>query len=269
MSHLLHVREKTMQIHFRRTWRVGLVALAAMIGGASVAQAAILYDLRAVSASGGATMVDRKNVSVLPGGTGEIVAELWAVVTGADADLANDRVGSFAMKFNSVGPVKVNLNRPAQWTTATAQDPATVGIALTHRDPGANNGNLLDWDSDGDMDIGATSPGPGSTGFAIGRSLAPPGYTGQGSAAEFLLYRFTASADGSGFGESLLQVTRNVGPNNNTWTQDNAQFTVNTAGAVLNIGEPIAIEVIPEPGTIALALLGVAGVAVAIRRRKS
>jgi hypothetical protein len=272
MSHLLHAREKTMQIHFRRTWKVGLVALAVLIGGASVAQATLLYDLRVVSANGGATMVDRKHVTVAPGTTGDIVAELWAVVTGGDADVSNDRLGSFAAKFNSVGPVRVNLNRPAQWAAANPQDPASVGVALTHRDPGANNGNLLDWDTDGDMDIGAVSAGPSTTGFAIGRSLAPPAYTGQGSAAEYFLYRFTASADGATLGESMLQVARNVGPNNNTWTQDGVQHTVSTpvgAPGILNIGEGVAITVIPEPGTIALALLGVAGVAIAIRRRKS
>ncbi len=122
-------------------YRLILLAAIAVLTTPIAASGGLLLDLRAVSASGGAHLIGPYTVELDPVNGGQIVLELWGVVTGANTNLADDRVKNFAMKFLISGGLRGNLSRPAQWTAATVNDPATVGVALTHRDPGANNGN--------------------------------------------------------------------------------------------------------------------------------
>jgi hypothetical protein len=230
--------------------RLALLAAIVFLASPCAADAGLTFDLRAVSATGGAHLVDSKHVDAVPGFEGEVVAELWAVITGANAVLDDDRINNFAVKFLTTGSIRANLvNQP--------------GVQIGWRDAGFNNGTVQDLDGDGDMDIGGNLAT--TTGYALGRGTAPPAYAGQAFVAEFLVYRFSAQISAQSFGLGMLHVERHASPTAYLWSEDGG--AKNPTSGFLALAPGIQIGQIPEPSTITLALFVFAGVVLAFRRR--
>ncbi len=254
---------------FRRSWRIGLVALAAMVGGASLAQAGLTFDIRAREVSGpGVTKVNDKTVDVVAPG-GKIIFDVWAVIQGTDAILTNDRLQLYSFRVKSSGNGfrgnMFNVNDPIN-------DPPTLGpINGWETGAGAAAGTMQDLDADGDLDIGAADAvfAGGTDGNANGRNLAPPAYSGGGTVAQALVYSFEQNIGSLGGGTTMINIERSPVGTAFLWRQDGTTFNRNGLNDTVAVAPGVAINVIPEPGTIALAIFGLAGVALAIRRRKS
>ena len=267
---------------FRRSWKIGLFVMAAMAGGASLAHASLNFDLRAVSATGsGITLNGPKSVDVLPGSTGEIVFEAWATLLGNDALKNNDKLQNWSLRFKSTnasgGGIRGNMNI----TPILDDDGNNIGLGGQggwEQGTGAEHGTLRDLDGDGDMDVGntdAVDSGGTATGNANGRHPLPPAYPSAGAlpAASWMIYKFAIPITQSTPGNTMVALVPSAIPTSFLWQEDRtgAGFVANRNGVdfpVLN-GPAVQVSVIPEPGTIALAIFGLAGVALAIRRRKS
>jgi hypothetical protein len=253
---------------FRRSWRIGLVALAAMVGGASLAQAGLTFDVRARSVSGpGVTMTDSKHIGV-NGIGGKIIFDVWATITGADANLTNDRLQLYSFRLKSNGPGSAgNL-----YADNLVND-QTGPINGWEAGAGATSGTMADLDGDGDLDIGAADAvfANGTTGNANGRNLAPAAYNGGGAAAEFNVYSFELPITTLRGGNMNVTLERSPVATAFLWREDAPSgFNKNgNSGTVAVNPAAVEVAVIPEPGTIALAVFGLAGVALAIRRRRS
>ncbi|MBE3070025.1 MAG: PEP-CTERM sorting domain-containing protein [Planctomycetes bacterium] len=155
---------------FRNVGRVLLSALALVVA----------CGLTMSSAMGGVTVEVRRPL----GATGPIIAtgpgqvldlEVWAVVTGADGNTANDGLWKFyaSVLSSNGGLVKGDMggmafhqdsywiNPPGFWLivpTPFNVDPASVGASA-------------DLDGDGDLDIGSTDP-VDAVGWVLGRAAA-------------------------------------------------------------------------------------------------
>jgi hypothetical protein len=100
------------------------------------------------------------------------------------------------------------------------------GLQGSWNNPFSSNGTVQDLDFDGDMDIGGDSS-ISTAGYALGRVAAAPAYSGQGSAAEFLVYRFAAQITGDGIGGSL-NVQRHASADAFAWQEDGVAKNPNT-----------------------------------------
>jgi hypothetical protein len=89
--------------------RLILLTTIALFAAPLPSHAGLMFDLRAVSATGGVFINSRKDISIYPATGGEFVAGLWAVVTGANAELDDNRIISFAVTFLSFGTTRMNL----------------------------------------------------------------------------------------------------------------------------------------------------------------
>lgn len=134
---------------------------------------------------------------------------------------------------------------------------------------GAAPGTLQDLDGDGDKDIGATDArfAISLEGNANGFGGAPA-YTGTGPAAEFHVYSFEMPITQLRLGNVTVQLERSPIPTAFEWREDvPTGYNKNGLNGTVGVTNGVAINVIPEPRTIALAVLALAGVALAIRRR--
>jgi hypothetical protein len=246
------------------TTRSMFLLAAIVISQSQAARANLTFDLRADSVSGTDVQLNgSKSVTISSSSAGGgIVFELWAIITGSNADPSDERINNFAVRAISsnsgAGAVRGNMaNTP----------PPTMGIQNGYDQPGFSNGTLMDLDGDGDMDIGGV--GPTAIGYIVGRNTTPPTYVGGGPAAEFLLYRFSLPIDQvtavSSADLTVVNIERHPSPTAFLWSQDGTPIGPTTSNIIIAPGVTISI---PEPSTVALALLALAGVAIALRRRR-
>jgi hypothetical protein len=238
--------------------RILLVAIIFLASPLRV-HAALTFDLRAVSATGSLQRLDNKRV-LAHGIVGEIVAELWGVVSGQNSNTNDDRLANFAVRFLS----------DRQLVRGDLDNAFLRGYGLQSGywlSPAASHGALADLDGDGDLDIG----GPlatATTGWGLGRHPSPPTYIGQGPVAEFLLYRFRFPADPRFHSADLatfLEVQPHPTPTEFAWFEDGV--LKDPISGRLDV-EPGITVFTPEPSSIALALFAIAGIAFTLHRRR-
>lgn len=209
-----------------------------------------MMDLRATGAStAGAGVLDPKNVALAnPGDT--VTLGLFAKVTGTDG-VNNEAFQSVFGLVNSVGSNKGNMSGgyvPAFFTAGVSQ-----------------NGSVVDWDSDGDLDIGLSPTNSSGVGKFAGRSLSAtpmPSLGGAVLVGEFIWTVTTAS----GFFELNFTVRNNNGANVNAaalWFEDGSSISKGPTNSPITVGPPVSI---PEPAS--LGALGLAGIGLLKRRNR-
>ena len=236
----------------RRTFALlSAVGLAAL--GSSSADAGLFLDLRALGATtSGSGVLDPKNVALAaPGDT--ITVGLFASVTGTNG-VNDDTIQSLNGMLNSVGSLKGNLSGgyvPAFFTAGITQ-----------------NGSVLDWDSDGDLDIGMSPTNSTIIGKFVARSNTPTAMPSIGGDVQIGQFVFT-STTASGTASINFSIRNNNGNNlaqAALWFEDGLGSGTSrnpTTGAV-TIGSPVNTP-IPEPSTLGLMALATGGL---LKRRR-
>ena len=229
---------------------VGAAGLAGF--GASKADAALLIDIRATGATtSGTGVVDPKTV-VLANAGDTVTLGVFAAVSGTNG-INDENFQSIFGLLNSAGALKGNLSGgylPAFFTAGSSQ-----------------NGSVVDWDSDGDLDIGLSPTNSGVTGKFSGRSPAPTAMPSLGGAVQVGEFVFTATT-ASDFTNVNFTI-RNSNGNNvaaaGLWFEDGGTVSKNPTLSPASVGTPVNISV-PEPAS--LGLMALASVGLLGRRRK-
>jgi hypothetical protein len=294
-----------------------LAAAVASVGlagfGASTAHSSLVVDVRATSVAGQGLTGSNTSKSVLANVGDTIVFNVVVRVSGTNAtqltgnfdnaapatDTRNDdSLQSLAGAFNSVGPAKMNFQGGVNSNQGNGNAVFPYGAG------GSTNGSELDFDSDGDLDLGTTgtdptnmwvvrAAGPQSatvakknTGTRFGLSTA--GQTG-GAAA----FNEDAGGPSSGtpaaqiidattaewlVGELSMVVTGGTGTSNvnfiiratndagaSLWFEDGSTTGKSPGNSPFAVGAPVQVT-IPEPST--LGLMGLAALGLISRRKK-
>jgi len=232
---------------------VGAAALAGV--GASQADAALLIDVRATGATtSSAGVVDPKNVVInAPGDT--VTLGIFASVTGTDG-INNETLQSVYGLLNSVGAVKGNMSGT----------PST--LVAPFNGSGFQNGSVVDWDSDGDLDIGLGPTSSSSTGKFFARAASPEPMPSVGGSVQIGQIVFTATDTTSGVADVNFTIRNNNGNNVSQaalWFEDGNVVGKNPQTGPTGVGAPVNIAV-PEPAS--LGLMALASVGLLGRRRK-
>lgn len=241
--------------HSRRR-SLALLSAAGLAGlGSSSADAGLLLDLRATGASGGAIVFDPKSYTVFSPGD-VITLGLFARVTGTDG-LNNETLTAVYGLVNSVGSLKGNL---------------AGGPVVPFREPSFQNGSVIDWDSDGDLDIGLSPTNSGSTGkfHARGTLLGVPMQTSVSpNAGESLIGEFTWTYTGGGpFTDINFRIRHSNGNNLSLaalWFEDGSTIAKNPTSSFASVGTPVNWTDEPEPS--AISALAFTAIGLLARRR--
>ena len=176
---------------------------------------------------------------------------LFAVVTGTNG--VNDEM--FQMVYgliNSLGDLKGNLSGgylPAFFTAGFSQ-----------------NGSVLDWDSDGDLDIGLSPTSSAGTGKFAGRSTGPVPMPSLNGAVQVGQFVWTATSTG-GFVDINFRIRNSNGNNVSAaalWFEDGSSVSKSPTLSPATVGPPVTIA--PEPASLDVTAL--AGIGLLQRRRR-
>lgn len=235
----------------------------------SSARATLTYDLRLMG--GGKAMTNLNTSDVID-------LELWAVVTGAAGNPAQEGFKEGYVNILSDGNSNVRGNLSATLTTAFAAS-------------GSQNGTSQDLDSDGDKDVGSKlafrsdggNPAPnGDYLYANAAGMQTSSGTPITNGREFLLARLTFTVSGiinpldPTVTRLYLFVANFKSPIDieAVWQQDgiSSSMTPTPGGTFPNafpeVGAPVQLRAIPEPST-AILLLAAGGVVLgAVRPRR-
>ena len=250
----------------------GFLAVAPLMLLAAVSQAAIQFDLRAISTGTTGAIVNSPKHVLPTAPSGVVKLQLWAMVTNADANNANDGFRLAQMSILST-PGQVNLTGDL---AATSNVPPFDGLS-------AQFGIPNDLDADGDLDIGdLRTAGAHTDRFFIASTGAMrvmwPAIPDSAKAAEpgfssFFLgtfdFNFSSAALGSSTVLNVVPRIRMDGfPSDihySNYVQDgeNIGQNGNSAGVIRGPGVLIGI---PEPSTLALLGSCLLGLIVLARR---
>jgi MYXO-CTERM domain-containing protein len=255
---------------------VGAVGLMGV--GADRADAGLTIDVTAVTAIGGAIINNSKSVTFT--GVGQTVTlNLIGQIRGTNSisdEAFKLQQGSILTSGALLGDLSFGGTRDDN-PGAVDPDPANAGNIVQSNlvDPfdglASSDGDFVDLDSDGDIDVGST--GSNQENYFVARAPAATNGTnvGNGSAGagdDRLIGRVKFTYTG-GDGSTLANfIVRTDGGNPvfsaAVWAEDGAGKTPDVA--TYAAGSPVSFQAVPEPTGLALAALGAIGL---VARRRS
>lgn len=238
-------------------------AAVGMMAGA--ANAALNIDVRATGVTGGGVFVNGKSVTGVTSGS-VVTFDIFAVVTGSNASLTDDKYISSGGSFLTTGALRGSLLADVLRTAVDSNGDPVPPFGFDGN--GFSVGTQQDLDSDGDLDVGSNNDSSASDFWAARNFTAPAGATA-GSLSPTTAGRrigFGTFTVTDGTGQTVLNFRgRNAGTAGN-WIEDGQTLSAATQNGVLGITITGAGGgTIPEPATLSLA--GLAGLAMVRRRR--
>jgi len=226
-----------------------LLSGAAAAAMTSAAQAAFMYDVRAVSVSGAGNLVVT-NKSVVMVTPGVVTFNLFGLIQPAtdDGNPNNEANKSMNGSFLSTGGTTVgNL---------------AATVAAPFQNLSFSGGTIQDLDGDGDLDVGNNSSSSGADYWSARATDTTNGVAGQ----EALLGTMTFTVTTAGT-ETSVNFRKKAGAASGIgqWVENGVTILSN-ANNVL-VGAPVLVGgIVPEPTSI--GLIGLAGLGMLARRRK-
>jgi len=227
-----------------------LLGGAAAAGLVSAAQASLTLDLRAVAATGQASVVNAKLVNV-SGNSGTVTFEIHGVVAPAtdDGNALNDGTNTLTGSFVTTG------------SSAHGNLVATRAPLFTNVAP-SSDGTVQDLDNDGDADVGGSNTGTVNY-------FGPRSSTGQFvPGADSIIGTLVLTLNGAfGAGDTLTHFTPRPAIASAGWSENGVGVSTNASNLFLSGPDVVLHSVlIPEPASI--GLIGLAGLGMLARRRK-
>ena len=217
----------------------------------SLALASLQFDTRVSSVSGpGITLIDNKHLVITKAG-GTVHFDLYAVVTGKDADTSNDGLQSARGYIGSNGG------------SGPSGDLFGGQLIFPFTANGSVTGLTGYFDYDPYLDLGTTD-GNAATSIAFRSNQITLG------GPEFRLYHFSISIEQVGFFNSFIEFTRTgLLSSSVLWQEDGVSMNEGSVGAVILPSSPVILvgaPPIPEPASV--LVLGAGGLALLPRRSK-
>lgn len=243
--------------------RAGKVLAGAVLAGflATSANAALTLNVVATNATGGASILDGGKSVLFPNGAAAAGATVTVDVVGVISGVANTPVTGINSAYFGLTSSGLDGN----YTSAA--------VAAAFSASGSQAGTLQDVNGDGNIDVGRLDPLAAS---GLDWAYARAANTQAG--LSHVLGTYTYVIDGLLGAPGQLQVVPRAKSaaapalaGVAQWYEDNVVrnlgFGAGGAGAVLPVGEPVTISVIPEPASLGLVALG--GLAALARRRRA
>jgi hypothetical protein len=267
------------------------IAMVGLLAATSEA-AGIVYNVQAVEGGTGYTLANGGKSVLATGPSGVVKLQIWGLIANANGNNDDDGFRQTHLSLVSTGGTP-NM----RGNISTRPDPDGIGTANPQTSPdniapfnntlGAQPGNAVDLDADGDMDLGdLRTTGATTANFFIASTGAtgldypaiPAGVKGAinlGGAnyTGFLVGTFDFAFDNQTVGNTSINAVPRMasGPSGllHAFKQDGVSRSLAGNNADVTVGAPVVVTAIPEPSTIALVGAGLLGLVFVARRRKA